>query len=248
MSAGLNDETFDGTYQDKLVKRLRREARTERRDIIGLIREEFGAYRQRMGGEHMDFMHRVIGKNSLSTIVIMERFVEGSGQGKFSSIWFERLAIDDDGRQPPNKVIKLTERSFSSSPYHNGFRHEQRDGMIHIDPDLFGTQIMSTATLPSEYYHEPVAFDLLRGKRRLAAIRPTTDPFKSRLNYYGFVPQAHVGISDLEMFSAPPALYEVAGILMSLGPDSLATQEEVSGTFEDRLWQLRRIENAQEAN
>jgi hypothetical protein len=228
MSSSLNNETFDGTYQDKLVKRLKREDRNVRRSIIGHIRDEFVDYTKRMGGEHTDFMHKIIGNRSVAHVIILEQKIKGTGQGRFNYLWYEKLAIDYDGRDPANKIAIISERSFSSSPFHYGFRHQARDGIIHLEPDLLGLQRMETTILPDNNYRVPTY----------------ADPFSRRLAHSAFIPEPQYGISTTEMFAAAPKLYEILGILASLGPETANLPHSMPEKFEDRLWMLRRLDNA----
>lgn len=200
MSAELAPGIIGPVYKDRYVKRLMSEERVKRRRTLGTIREQFDMHHDRFPSDSRMVMHKLVGERSVAHAVVMSRKVEGSGSGRFDYLWYERLVLGDDGRDPANPVVRFMQRSFSVARHHNGFRHEQHDGILHVSPELFGLQTATHSELPNAK---------LPKKSLLASP-------EDQLQRMAFIPGISIGLADTEIMTAPAKLHELLGILISL--------------------------------
>lgn len=200
MSLGLNHETFDGYYQDHLVKRLLAEERRERQECFDEVRGAFTDYRRRVASviDGPDYFHQVLaGTGIINGVVLLQNLV-GSHVGPYDYLWLESVELEGE-------ALITVQESIAVARHHNAYRRETVTTKEYVSPPHEGFRLITSTKAPRSNYAPD--------NRR--------EEFASNLRYLGFAPEIHWNPLPGEQFEVKEHLLGAATILNDMDMDTV---------------------------
>lgn len=200
MASGLNNETFDGYYQDHLVKRLLAEDRQERHECFDEVRDAFADYRRRVASalDGPDYFHQALTGTGIVNGVVLLQNLSGSGVGQYDYLWVEKTELGD-------QAITTTQLSMSVARHRHAYRRETITTKEYVVPPSEGLRISTRTQAPRTNY--------VPGNRRAE--------FASRLRHLGFAPEMHWHPLPGEQFEVKEHLLGAVALLQDMDMDSV---------------------------